>query len=113
LASRASAADSVQVKQDGNVRLLNVKVVTNPAGNLVAVSRSGELAIADATGRERERYKIPYGAVISVKDGEPVKGGQVVAKWDPHTHPIVSEVAGTVRTFWMEDCMALRPSTYG
>src|SRR5690606_4294230 len=111
LASRASAADSVQVKQDGNVRLLNVKVVTNPAGNLVAVSRSGELAIADASGRERERYKIPYGAVISVKDGEPVKGGQVVAQWDPHTHPIVSEVAGTVSSSRWGGGLSIRRQT--
>ncbi len=110
-ASRASAADSVQVKQEGNVRLLNVKVVSNPAGNLVAVSRSGELAIADSSGRERERYKIPYGALITVKDGEAVKGGQIIAKWDPHTHPIVSEVAGTVAFSGMEDGLSIRRQT--
>jgi len=110
-ASRASAADSVQVKQEGTVRLLNVKVVSNPAGNLVAVSRSGELAIADASGRERERYKIPYGALITVKDGEAVKGGQIIAKWDPHTHPIVSEVAGTVAFSGMEDGLSIRRQT--
>ncbi len=110
-ASRASAADSVQVKQEGSVRLLNVKVVSNPAGNLVAVSRSGELAIADGNGRERERYKIPYGALITVKDGEAVKGGQIIAKWDPHTHPIVSEVAGTVAFSGMEDGLSIRRQT--
>ena len=110
-ASRASAADSVQVKQEGTVRLLNVKVVSNPAGNLVAVSRSGELAIADSSGRERERYKIPYGALITVKDGEAVKGGQIIAKWDPHTHPIVSEVAGTVAFSGMEDGLSIRRQT--
>ena len=111
-ASRASAADSVQIKQEGVVRLVNVKVVSNPAGNLVAVSRSGELAVADATtGRERERYKIPYGALITVKDGEAVKGGQVIAKWDPHTHPIVSEVAGTVAFSGMEDGLSIRRQT--
>ncbi len=90
-ASRASAIDSVQVKQAGTVRLQNVKIVENISGNLVAVSRSGELVIADETGRERERYKIPYGAVISTKDGAHVEGGIVVAKWDPHTHPIIAE----------------------
>ena len=63
----------------------------------VAVTRSGELSIADEHGRERERYKIPYGAELSVADGDPVTGGQMVAKWDPHTHPVVSEVAGGVR----------------
>jgi DNA-directed RNA polymerase subunit beta' len=79
-ASRTSLADSIQIKQDGTIRLLNVKVVKREDGHLVAVSRSGELAVADAAGRERERYKIPYGAVISVKDGQDVKGGATVAK---------------------------------
>lgn len=110
-ASRASAVDSVQVKQEGNVRLLNIKLVTNDQGNLVAVSRSGELAVADKAGRERERYKIPYGAVISVKDGSEVEGGQVVAKWDPHTHPIVTEVAGIATFSGMEEGLSVRKQT--
>jgi DNA-directed RNA polymerase subunit beta' len=63
----------------------------------VAVSRSGELAVLDENGRERERYKLPYGAVLSVDDGDSVKAGQTVANWDPHTHPVITEVAGTVR----------------
>jgi DNA-directed RNA polymerase subunit beta' len=110
-ASRASAADNVQVKQEGKVRLINVKVVTNKDGHLVAVSRSGELAVADAAGSERERYKIPYGALITVKDGDQVDGGQIIAKWDPHTHPIVSEVAGKVRFSGMEDGLSVRRQT--
>jgi DNA-directed RNA polymerase subunit beta' len=110
-ASRASAIDSVQVKQAGTVRLQNVKIVENISGNLVAVSRSGELVIADETGRERERYKIPYGAVISTKDGAHVEGGVVVAKWDPHTHPIVSEVAGKALFSGMEDGLSIRRQT--
>ena len=71
--------------------------------DLVAVSRSGELAIADEFGRERERYKLPYGAVISVKEGDKVDAGAIVAKWDPHTHPIVTEMKGTVTYVGMED----------
>ena len=110
-ASRASAADRVQVKQEGKVRLINVKVVSNADGHLVAVSRSGELAIADFSGSERERYKIPYGAVIMVKEGDSVEGGQVIAKWDPHTHPIISEVAGKARFAGMEDGLSIRRQT--
>jgi len=110
-ASRASAVDSVQVKLPGTVRLQNVKLVESISGNLVAVSRSGELVIADETGRERERYKIPYGAVISVHDGDQVEGGMVVAKWDPHTHPIVSEVAGKASFSGMEDGISMRRQT--
>src|SRR5690606_34936683 len=110
-ASRTSLADSIQIKQDGTIRLLNVKVVKREDGNLVAVSRSGELAVADAAGRERERYKIPYGAVISAKDSQEVKGGTTVAKWDPHTHPIITEVAGRVTFSGMEDGLSIRRQT--
>ncbi|MBX2858727.1 MAG: DNA-directed RNA polymerase subunit beta', partial [Cellvibrionaceae bacterium] len=110
-ASRASATDSVVVKQDGQARLHNMKTVMRSSGALVAVSRSGELAVADATGRERERYKIPYGAVISTKDDEQVKGGAVVAKWDPHTHPIITEVAGRVALTGMEEGLSIRRQT--
>ncbi len=110
-ASRASAADSIQVKQDGTIRLHNIKVVTGASGNLVAVSRSGELSVADAAGRERERYKVPYGAVLTVKDGDEVKGGSFVAKWDPHTHPIITEVAGRVAMTGMEEGLSVRKQT--
>lgn len=102
-ASRASATDSVQVKHGGKVRFHNIKVVDREDGKLIAVSRSGALAVADAQGREREFYKLPYGAEISVKDGAQVEAGQVVAKWDPHTHPIVAEVAGRVQFSDLED----------
>ena len=95
-ASRAAAVDHIQTKSGGTVRLLNLKSVVNADKNLVAVSRSGELSVIDEHGREKERYKIPYGAIVSIRDEDKVKAGQVVANWDPHTHPIVTEVAGTV-----------------
>jgi len=110
-ASRASAVDNIQVKNGGTVRLRKLKFVTRDSGELVATSRSGELAVADEFGRERELYKLPYGAVISVKDGEAVTAGQVVANWDPHTHPIVSEVSGQVRFSGMEDKITIERQT--
>jgi len=93
-ASRAVAVDQIQVKSAGTVRLFNLKSVENSERKLVAVSRSGELSLIDSHGRERERYKIPYGAVLSIREGDKVESGQVVATWDPHTHPVVAEVAG-------------------
>ena len=93
-ASRAVAIDQIQVKSAGTVRLFNLKSVENSEGKLVAVSRSGELSLIDSHGRERERYKIPYGAVLSIREGDSVTAGQIVANWDPHTHPVVAEVAG-------------------
>lgn len=96
-ASRAAAIDNVTVKTTGTIKFNNLKHVEHTAGNLVAVSRSGELSVLDGHGRERERYKLPYGATVNVKDGAEIKAGQTVANWDPHNHPIVSEVAGFVR----------------
>ena len=110
-ASRASAADNVQVKIGGIVRLVNAKVAERKNGELVVVSRSTGLAIADENGRERERYKLPYGAVIKVKDGETVEAGAVVANWDPHTHPMVTEVEGKVAFSGMEDGLTIRSQT--
>ena len=110
-ASRASAQDSITVKNSGVVKLQNLKFVERKDGNLVAVSRSGQLALADEFGRERERYKLPYGAVLSVKDGDEVKGGDIVAKWDPHTHPIVTEMAGTAKFIGMEEGITVKTQT--
>jgi DNA-directed RNA polymerase subunit beta' len=93
-ASRSVAIDHIEVKSGGSIRFYNLKSVENAEGKLVAVSRSGELSVIDSQGRERERYKIPYGAILSVKEGDKVEIGQNVANWDPHTHPVVSEVAG-------------------
>lgn len=96
-ASRSLAVNHVQVKSKGQIKLHNMKTVRHASGHLIAVSRSGELSIIDSRGRERERYKVPYGAVISVADGAAVEASQVVAQWDPHTHPIITEVAGYVQ----------------
>ena len=96
-ASRATAINNVQVKSDGNVKLHNIKFVKQGKGRLVSVSRSGELIVHDQHGREREHYKIPYGAVLSVADTAAVKAGQIVATWDPHSHPIITEVKGCIK----------------
>jgi DNA-directed RNA polymerase subunit beta' len=96
-ASRAAAANGVEVKSKGTIRLHNIKTVRHEKGHLVAVSRSGELGVVDEFGRERERYKIPYGATITVNDADTVAAGQSVANWDPHTHPVVTEVAGMIK----------------
>ncbi|MEN9423616.1 MAG: DNA-directed polymerase subunit beta [Pseudomonadota bacterium] len=95
-ASRSAAENSIAVKSGGQVHLLNVKTVRNKDGKLVVVSRSGELGVVDTSGRDKERYKLTYGAILSVEQYGEVLPGQEVATWDPHTHPIISEVAGQV-----------------
>ena len=110
-ASRATAIDNIQVKHGGEVRLHNLKTVQRTSGELIAVSRSGEIAIADEHGRERERYKLPYGAVILVSEGVNVDAGRMIAQWDPHTHPIITEVAGKVVFEQMEDGVSIHRQT--
>ena len=96
-ASRAAAVNSVEIKSKGTVRWHNLKAVHHEKGHWVAVSRSGEVGVIDEYGRERERYRIPYGAVITANEGDTMQPGQIIATWDPHTHPVVTEVAGFLR----------------
>jgi len=110
-ASRATASDNIQVKNAGTIQLSNMKTVENSKGALVVVSRSGELIVNDTNGRERERYKLPYGAIITIGKKNEVEAGQVVANWDPHTHPIVSEVAGKVSFESMDEGITVREQT--
>ena len=96
-ASRAVAVSSIEVKHGGALRLQNIKTLEQESGNRVVVSRSGEVAILDELGRERERYKVPYGAVFTANDGDHAEPGQRIASWDPHTHPVITEVKGKAR----------------
>jgi DNA-directed RNA polymerase subunit beta' len=93
-ASRSAAVSNIEIKNKGVVKLNNIKTVHHQKGYLIAVSRSGEISVMNEHGRERERYKVPYGATITVADGASVQQGEVVATWDPHTHPVVTEVGG-------------------
>jgi DNA-directed RNA polymerase subunit beta' len=97
-ASRSAAVDSIEIKSKGTVRFQNIKTVEQEAtGRLITTSRSGEIAVIDEFGRERERYKLPYGATLGARDGAAVEPGQLVASWDPHTHPVVTEVGGILQ----------------
>ena len=97
-ASRAAVADKVEGKSAGTVRYTsNMRFVTSAKGEKVVISRSGEVLITDDHGRERERHKVPYGAMLAVDEGKAVKAGAKLASWDPHTRPIITEYAGIVR----------------
>ncbi len=97
-ASRAAVASQVEGKSAGTVRFTaNMRYVTSAKGEKVVISRSGEVLITDDHGRERERHKVPYGAMLHVDDGKAVKAGTKLASWDPHTRPIITEYAGTVK----------------
>ncbi len=97
-ASRTAVVSQVESKSNGIARYSQaMRYVTNARGEPIAISRSGELVVQDENGRERERHKVPYGATLAVHDGSRVKAGQVLAVWDPHTRPIITEYAGRVR----------------
>jgi DNA-directed RNA polymerase subunit beta' len=110
-ASRTTVVNSVQIKSRGKLRLHKMKVVQRRDGHLVAVSRSGEITLLDEQGRERERYKVPYGAELSAVDDSLVEAGQIIARWDPYTHPIVTEVAGLVRLAEFEEGITVQRHT--
>jgi DNA-directed RNA polymerase subunit beta' len=97
-ASRAAVASSVDAKSDGFIGFNpTMRYVTNGKGELVVISRSGEIVISDQHGRERERHKVPYGAILNIKADQQIKAGTVLANWDPLTRPIITEFAGKAR----------------
>ncbi len=97
-ASRAAVASSVEAKSAGVIGFnATMRYVTNSKGELVVIARSGEIIIQDEHGRERERHKVPYGAILTVKADQQIKAGAILANWDPLTRPIITEYAGTVK----------------
>ncbi|MFO1197250.1 MAG: DNA-directed RNA polymerase subunit beta' [Burkholderiaceae bacterium] len=97
-ASRAAVDSSVEAKSNGTVRFTpTMRYVTNAKGELIVISRSGEVVITDDNGRERERHKVPYGAVLLATDGKQVKAGAQLATWDPMTRPIITEYKGRIK----------------
>ena len=97
-ASRAAVASSVEAKSSGSIGFnATMRYVTNTKGELVVIARSGEIIIHDEHGRERERHKVPYGAILSVKADQSIKAGAILANWDPLTRPVITEFAGQVR----------------
>ena len=96
--SRAASVSQIEGKSTGIVRFTStMRYVTNARDEKVVISRNGEFLIEDDAGRERERHKVPYGATLLVNDSKPIKVGEVMATWDPHTRPIISEYAGQVK----------------
>ena len=111
-ASRAAAASQVEAKSNGTARFSSqMRYVANNKGELVVIGRSCEVVIHDEIGRERERHKVPYGAILLVQDGAAVKAGQTLATWDPHTRPMITEHAGQVRFENVEEGVTVAKQT--
>ncbi len=110
-ATAGASVSNIEVKNNGSIKLENIRSVTNSDKKQVIVARSGELIVQDQNGSDRERYKLPYGAVLQVNDGDAVEAGHIVANWDPHTHPIITEVAGKVKFSEMTEGMTVNKQT--
>ncbi len=93
-ASGSAAQSQIEVKHAGTVKYDAIKTITNPDGQIIVTSRSGVVSILDETGREQERYKILYGSLLTVKDNGSITAGEILSQWDPHTHPVITEVSG-------------------
>ena len=91
------AQSSHQSKQSGRIKFQGIVAVRNREKNLVAMNRNGFLVLVDENNREREKYQIPYGAVLMVADGDKVKDGTRLAEWDPYNIPILTEVGGEIK----------------
>ena len=96
-AAKAVEQSRVEARYAGNVKYINLATVESEEGYRVVMNRNGELAIMGEGGRERERYKIPYGARLNYGDGDRVSAGDMVAQWDPYTSPILTDVNGEVK----------------
>jgi DNA-directed RNA polymerase subunit beta' len=96
-ASRVSEQSTLEAKNDGVLKFINLTSVQNKAGNLVVMNRNGLIAIVDEKGREKEKYSVVYGAKIKFKEGDDVKEGDSLVEWDPYTYAILTEVGGTIQ----------------
>jgi len=110
-ASGSVATNSIMVKTNGVILFKKIKTISKKDGTNVTITRSSELAIVDAAGRQKELYKVPYGSSLSISEGDKVEAGQTIATWDPHTRPIITESAGKVKLIDFEDGVTVNRKT--
>ena len=107
-AQRGAEQSKIEAPFDGKIRLDNTSLVTTDDGSEVVLSRSSEMIILDDQGREKARYRLQYGAKLLKKDGSKVKGGEILAEWDPYTIPIITEKEGTAHYVDLVEGVSMR-----
>jgi len=95
-ATRVTEQSKVEARNSGFVKYIDLKVVEGRGKTLIAMNRSGLIAVVDEKGREKERHHVVYGARFKVEDGQPVTLGQTMVEWDPYTFSILTETGGTI-----------------
>jgi DNA-directed RNA polymerase subunit beta' len=96
-AAQLNETSHLEAISEGRVEYREMQTISDKMGRILSLSRSGEIAVIDSEGREREMHKVPYGTVIKFKDGDHVKIGDRLAEWDPFTLPIITEQSGVVK----------------
>ena len=110
-AQSSGEKSNVESNLDGVISIKNRNVVANRDGDLMVMARNSEVMIKDEKGRERARYKVPYGAKLLFDEGAKVKAGQKIAEWDPFTTPIISELDGQAHYIDLVDGVSMREVT--
>ncbi len=96
-ASRSVEQAELKTQRGGTVGFKNIHSVENAEGIKIVMNRNAEIVIMDDLGRERERFKVNYGAQILVAEGSEIEPGTILADWDAYTIPIVAEVGGVIK----------------
>src|SRR6202453_3329899 len=96
-ATRVTEQSKVEARNNGFVKFIDLNVVEGRNKTIVAMNRSGLIAVVDEKGREKERHHVVYGARFKVEDGQPVTLGQTMVEWDPYTFSIRTETGGSIQ----------------
>ena len=107
-ASRRAEQTILEARHEGHIKFINPHVAVNSKGEVIVMSRNGEIAVRDEQGRDREVNPIIYGAKLKVKDGQKVKASDVLAEWDPYTIPILTEASGVIKFGDIEEGKTMR-----
>ncbi len=111
VAEREQSSRGIKVKTQGVLEFSGINHINNSRGNYIVTARSGEIKILNVNGIIAERYRVPYGAELFIKEGDSVVPDQEVARWDPHIHPIINEVEGVVVLDNITDGVTVTEST--
>jgi len=106
-ASGTSAEDNIETSYEGKC-VYETRTVKKKDGTFIALAQSSEITVIDANGRIVESHKVPYGTVFNYATGSKVKAGDTIAKWDPLTRPIISEISGKAKFVDIEDGITAR-----
>ena len=112
-ASRVVQKSEIYAEKDGTADFYNLKIIKNRNGETLVVSRNTELVFTETSPRRRQVYKIPYGAIIEIKDGQEIKLKEdkkhiLLVKWDPHSKSIISEYDGKLKFVGVKEGITLQ-----